>query len=102
MELTNKELELIAVHRVAPPYRKRIFIFAGVAAALMLAVGITGEGHIWGLATNILIIIAFILFAGWQTKRIDCAKQAQMREFSDDMSPEGGLKLDDKETAAAR
>lgn len=86
MELTNKELELVALHRVAPPYRKRIVVFGGIAAALLLAVGIPSDGRMWGMVINILILITFILFAGWQTKRIDCAKQAQLKEINDEIS----------------
>lgn len=102
MELTNKELELIALHRVAPPYRKRIIASCGITAALLLAVGIPSDGHIWGIVVNITILITFVLFCGWQTKRIDYAKQGEMEKFSDVISPDGGLKLDDKQTAAAR
>lgn len=102
MELTNKELELVALHRVAPPYRKRIVVTSGITAALLLAVGIPSDGHTWGLAGNIAICIVFILFAGWQTKRIDCAKQVEIKKIIDDISPDGGLKLNDKQAAAAR
>jgi len=86
MELTNKELELIALHRVAPTYRKRIVATAGIAAALLLAVGIPSDGHIWGIAVNMAILMAWLLFAGWQTKRIDRAKQSQLKEINDDIS----------------
>lgn len=96
MELTNKELELIVLHRVAPTYRKRISVIAGITAALLLAVGIPSDGHIWGVAVNISICTMFILFGGWQTKRLNYAKQAEMKRLSEDISPDGGIKLDDR------
>jgi 4-hydroxybenzoate polyprenyltransferase len=85
MQLTIKDLEIIARARVSKPYKKRICIASAVTVAAIIGAGLPGGSHIWQLVLVPSVAAIYFIYAIWQGKALDRASQKQIMEWQNEL-----------------
>lgn len=101
MELTEKELEIIARRRVEKPYTKRMGIAFGVMmAAAWTLIPFEGLG-VWRVVAVLIMAAAYVVYAGWQVRLWEKKTRIEQGAMLNELSIEGITK-GEKQTAPAR
>jgi Ca2+/Na+ antiporter len=86
MELTNKDLEILARVRVSKPYKRRIYIASFLTVAAIIGAGAPGGTHIWQMVAVPLIAAVYFIYTIWQSKALDTASQKQVKEWQNEIA----------------
>jgi hypothetical protein len=101
MELTEKELEIIARRRVEKPYTKRMGIALGVMlAATWALIPFEGLGE-WRIVGLLIMAAAYMVYAGWQLRLLEKQTRIEKGAMMNELSIEGITK-GEKQAAPAR
>lgn len=97
MELTDKELEIIARRRAEKPYTKRMGIAFGILlATAWLIIPFEGLGA-WRLLALSVFVLSYIVYAGWQMRLWEKATRRLKSDMDNELC---GDSKDEKQAAA--
>jgi hypothetical protein len=102
MELTDKELEIIARRRAEKPYTKRMAIALGLTfIAVWATIPFEGLG-IWRVIAAGIMALAYVVYSGWQVRLWEKATRKLKSDMDNELSIECGVCNHERQTAAAR